>query len=215
MMVPAHMEKLDEAHITLRQATSQQAVGCVAARAGDIRPVQIQRFPGLGAHIEEVRHTGLHTEGHFVLTDTGVNLGVPNRFLTHAVEGGEAVERIAAGGAIHARRVSEIENRIAFVTELYTLVLARQKARAPQSVVQGLVIGSATAETGEDHIGRQVAVGATQAIAHPGTDARAARELVACLHEGNGGIMVDRLGVDRADHAKVISYPGQIFPGIA
>ena len=88
-------------------------------------------------------------------------------------------------------------------------MLARQKSIAPKARVQRLVdavLGN------ENHEGGKVLIGGTQPIAHPRTKTGPTGNLRPGLEEGDGRIVVDGLGVQRADDAQVIGHlgcPGQ------
>ncbi len=103
--------------------------------------------------------------------------------------------------------VGEVEHRVADRAELDPLVRGRQEAAAPEPVVERLVVGVAGALRDHDHEGRQVLVLAPQAVRRPGADAGPARELGAGLEEGDGRVVVDRLGVHRLDEAELVGHP--------
>ena len=44
VVVPAHMEKLDEPNIALGQSTGQEAIGCIGSWALNIRPIFVQHM---------------------------------------------------------------------------------------------------------------------------------------------------------------------------
>jgi hypothetical protein len=52
--------------------------------------------------------------------------------------------------------------------------------------------------------GGQIVVRAAEAVAEPGTNARPARLLKACLNKSDRGIVIDCLRVDRFDDTNVI-----------
>ena len=100
-------------------------------------------------------------------------------------------------------RVREVEHRVADRAELHALVLGRQEAAAPEPVVRAA--GRRLPALRDQHDERrQVLVLAAQAVAEPGADARPAGELGAGLEEGDGRVVVDRLGVHRLDEAEVV-----------
>src|SRR4051812_26933951 len=99
------------------------------------------------------------------------------------IQGAELVQRLAAHLTIQARRIREEENRVAAIAKLDSLMLRRQKARAPQAVVERLIVLSSGAERSEHHVSRQILVRAAESIPDPGADAGPPRELRAGLHE--------------------------------
>ena len=93
-------------------------------------------------------------------------------------------------------------------------MLARQVARLPEPGRNRLHLFLIARHRDHDHEGRQILVQAAEAVAHPGAEAGLARDLVAGLDVGNRRLMVDRLGVHRADDAHVVGHfgsPGQHF----
>ena len=52
---------------------------------------------------------------------------------------------------------------------------------------------------------REIRVLAAEAVTHPRAHARVARQLIACVHEGDGRIVIDRFSVEALDDAEVIS----------
>jgi Lon protease-like protein len=52
--------------------------------------------------------------------------------------------------------------------------------------------------------GRQIFVQAAQTVTGPGSEAGAAGDLISRLHVGDSRFMIDRLGMHRADVAKVV-----------
>ena len=76
MLVPAHVEELDEAHAALDQPAGQQAVAGVGARLANVGAVQIQNVLGLVRDIGQLGHGRLHAKGQLVLGDARLNFGV-------------------------------------------------------------------------------------------------------------------------------------------
>ena len=66
-----------------------------------------------------------------------------------------------------------------------------------------------------DHKSRQVAALRTQAVAEPGAHARQPRLRPARLHESHRWIVIDRLGMDRADDAHLIGTRPQVRQQLA
>ena len=82
----------------------------------------------------------------------------------------------------------------------------RQKARAPQAVVERLVVLAAGAEGREHDVRGQVRIFTPESVADPRADARPSRELRAGLAESDRGIVIDRLGIQRADHRPLVRH---------
>src|SRR6266852_3380097 len=97
-----------------------------------------------------------------------------------------------------------MQNRIANRPELHTLILAGQKARAPQTVVERL-IGRVTRTLGDHHDKRRkVLILAAKAIGEPRADARTASQLMPGLEKRYRRIVVDLLGVHGFDEAEIV-----------
>ena len=107
------------------------------------------------------------------------------------------VERLAAQRAAEAARVFEEQDRVFARTEANALMHGRQKARAPQPVVERLV--PFAGQHGDES--RQVFIFAAQAVTHPRADARPAGDLKTSLKEGNGRIVIDGRCVERLHEA--------------
>src|SRR5207245_3029152 len=106
--------------------------------------------------------------------------------------------------AADARRIGQVQHRVACGTELHALVAAGQKARAPKPRQQTLVGNTVGGQRIQHYKRRQVLVGATQPVVDPGADTGPARQLAAGLDERDGGVVVDRLGVHGAQHADLV-----------
>ena len=89
-------------------------------------------------------------------------------------------------------------------------MLGGQKAAAPESVVEWLVIRATTAKGSHHHKGRQVLVFAAETVAQPRAHARIAGDLATCLEKGDRRIVVNRLGVHGFDEAEFIGDAGNV-----
>ena len=116
----------------------------------------------------------------------------------------QVVEQLAAHGARHARRVGEVEDRVAGGAELHALVLAGQEAAAPVVVEEELAAGVLLVARGHHDEGGQVVVEAAQAVAEPRADAGPARLLGAGQVERDGRRVVDLRAGHRLDEADVV-----------
>ena len=96
VVVPTHVEELDEADIALAESTGQQAVGGVRARALHVRSVEVEHVLRFLGQVEQVRDARLHAEGHLVLRDTGLDLRIAQDAVALVVKGGELIELFAA-----------------------------------------------------------------------------------------------------------------------
>ena len=69
VVVPSHVEELDEADITFRQATRDQTVAGKRARRLDVRAVKSQHALGFVRDVGEFRDARLHAKRHLILRD--------------------------------------------------------------------------------------------------------------------------------------------------
>ena len=75
VVVPVAVIELDEAHAALGQPPGQQAVGGEGAVAA-LGAVQVEDLLRLVGEVHQVRHAGLHAEGHLVLRDARGDLRI-------------------------------------------------------------------------------------------------------------------------------------------
>ena len=207
VLVPAHVIKLDEPHAALGQAAGQQAVGGVAAGLLNVGAVEVEDRLRLVREVGQLGNRRLHAIAQLVLGDPGDDLGVAGLGVVQVVERGDVVEHLPPRRPRAAGRVGEIEHRLLAAAQLHALVARGQEAASPQAVVKRLV-GPPARE--QDDEGRQVLVLAPQAVGDPRPHARPARELRAGLHERDRRVVVDRLGLHRADQADVVGDRGRV-----
>ena len=109
----------------------------------------------------------------------------------------QIVQEAAARFAGVAGRIGKIQHRVAAGAELHALIFGGQKAAAPLPIGQRLRIAGALRD--HHHEGRQILVLAAQAIGDPRADAGAAGDLKAGLEKCHRGIVIDGVGLQRAD----------------
>ena len=170
---------------------------------------------GLVGDVGQLGDAGLHPEGQLVLLDPRVRLGVAHELVVHLVEGLEPVERVAAHLRRNARRVVDVQDRVAAAAERDPGVLARQVARRPQPRRDRLQLLGVRRLGHQHDERRQVVVERAQAVRGPGAQARPAGDLVAGLHVGDRRLVVDRLGVHAPDEAHVVDHPGRVGQQLA
>jgi hypothetical protein len=78
----------------------------------------------------------LHAKRHFVLGDPRLDLGIHLTLERGPVERADGIELLAPRVSTQARRVREVQHRIATAAEGHALVIGRQKTRAPQARIQ-------------------------------------------------------------------------------
>ena len=128
VMIPVLVIELDEAHAALGQATREQAIrgeGTVARLAA----VKLERLGPFAANVHQLRHAGLHAERHFILRDARGDLGIVRR--AHCAGAFSALMAATSPCwlARDARRIREVEDRIALAAKLHALIATRQEAR--------------------------------------------------------------------------------------
>ena len=160
--------------------------------------------------VEQIRHARLHAEGHLVLRDTGLDFRVAQDAVALVVKSGQFVELFAADFTRDTFGILEVEDAFAFIAELYPLEFGGQEARAPEAVVERLVVGTTATEGRHHHVGGEVGVFAAEAVGGPGADARTAGKLGARLHERDRRVMVDGFRVHGADHAPFVGLRGDV-----
>ena len=215
VVVPAHVEELDAAHVAFRETPGEEAVRRVGPGRADFRSVEIEDVLRLPGGVHQLRDTRLHPECHFILGDPGRDLRISDRLLALLVDRIDLIDGVAAHFWADPVRIAQIEHRIARIAEFHPLVLRREESRRPEPVIEGLVIGAPGAKRGQHHIGREIRVGAAQTVAEPGSDAGASRQLVSGLAKRNRGIVVDRFGVHRADQAQIVRHGGDSWHQVA
>ncbi len=131
VLVPAAMEDLREAHAALGQAPGQKTARRERAGPCHLGAVQIAHVLRLVVEVEQFRHARLHAEGHLVLLDARLRIGVADLRELPLVELGERVEHAPPGLRIDAGRVGQEQHRVALRAQRDARVLARQEARAP------------------------------------------------------------------------------------
>ena len=116
-----------------------------------------------------------------------MRLSASRRRACRPIQPGQRVQAVAAGGAIDARRVRQVEHRVALRAQLDALVGAGQKAAAPQRLA---AVGLPLARQQHDER-RQILVGAAQAVRQPGAHAGPPGLRVAGAQEQLGRAVVD------------------------
>ena len=203
MVVPALVVELDELHAAFGQPPREQAVGREASRLAGVGSVQLEDVAWLPGRVHHLGDRGLHTVGHFVLSDAGVDLLVGKLQALELVQFAQPVKHQAAAGAGDAFRIVEVKHGLAARAELHTLVARREKPASPQPGVKGLV----RLLPGNQHDeGGQVLIVAAQTIMDPRPDAGPARELRSGLKECDRRVVVDCLGKHRPDDAELVDH---------
>ena len=205
VLVPAAMVKLDEAHVALEQAARQQAVRGIGAGLARVGAVQVENVL-CGSFERSIRSgTEVCMRNAISYCEMRVSIsGSPNCIEVHAIELAGGVEHVAARARVDARRIVQVEHRIAARAEAHALVIGGQKAAAPQAREERLVRIQRLRLREHHHEGRQVVILAAEAVADPRAHAGTPGLLAAALDEGDRRIVIDRVGVHRLDDRDVI-----------
>ena len=164
--------------------------------------------------VDQFRHAHLHAERQLILRYARGDGGIVKSAGLVAVEFAERIEHAAALGARDAGGIVKVENWIALAAEFHPLESPRQKARAPQPVVERLA-GLGPSVGGQRHERGQVGVPAAEPVAHPSAHARPAGKHRASLEQRCGRVVVDSIGVHALDHAHIVDDFGQVMQWLA
>ena len=107
VMIPAAVKELHKAHVALDHPAREQAVARVRAGLGHFRSVHFQHGFRFLRDIRQLRHAGLHAEGHLLLGDGGGNLRVADLRLMFAVQLGQRIEHAPAHLGIDATGIGK------------------------------------------------------------------------------------------------------------
>ena len=115
---------------------------------------------------------------------------------------------------IDAGRIADVVHRVAGRVELHALKLAGQEAAVPLPRRDRLRRARAGSTGQHDEAGQVIAF-AAQAVVDPRAHARAAGDGRARVHEGVGRVVIDLLGLHRADDADVVGDAADVGQIIA
>ena len=206
MVVPAAVVELDESDPSLDQPPGQQAIVGKGGNPG-LSAVLLQNLRGLLAGVHQVGNTGLHPVGHLEGLDPRRDVGIADRIHLEAVEIPQPVQQVAPRGRGDAPGVGDKKDGLSPGAKLDSLVAAGQKAVAPVAGQQGLTLA---APRSQNHEGRQLTVFAAQAVREPGAHGGTSRLLSPRLDQGHGRIVVDGVGMHRANDGQVVGYAGRV-----
>ena len=131
MVIPVVEIHLHEAHAPFDEpARQERGVGEGTGLAGLISVKLVGRVRLLG-HGRQLRHAGLHAEGHFELLDTRVRLGIAHLAMGDFVEATEAIELRTAKRVRNARRVIDEKDGVASTTKGHPGMFTGQVATRP------------------------------------------------------------------------------------
>ena len=205
------MEKLDETHAALGQPPGQQTIGGEGARLARVGTVQRRRRASAPSTGPSTPARSSASGRPFVLRDARADLRVAGLF--HAASGSAAPRssrnrrRVAAstpGG------LDKEQHRVAGRAKLDALVSATAESRCPRGGRRAADRRGCRCPATPARRTPAVAVLAAQAVGQPGAHARPARQLGAGLEEGDGRVVVDRLGVHRLDEAQIVGHAGGV-----
>ena len=110
MLVPAGVHQLHEPDAPLEQPAGDQAVVRERALSQGVGAVALERGLRFAREIDQVGHARLHAEGHLVLGDARVDLGIAVVGEVGRVHRRHVVEQGPPRLAAHARRIGEIRH---------------------------------------------------------------------------------------------------------
>ena len=163
MVVPAAVEELDEAHVALGHPAGEQAVAGERAALVHLRPVQVEDVLRLAGEVGQFGHRGLHAEGHFLLGDRGLNLGVADLVEVLSVQLGSP-GRASCGGPRGSTPAGFDRNRTGSPDgwKATPWCLEGRKPDPPEAAVERLHVAGAA---GPERRGEHHEVG--QVLVHP------------------------------------------------
>jgi hypothetical protein len=174
----------------------------------------------LVGRVHQLRHAGLHAEGHLVLSDAGGDLGMVDRLAMPAAQLLHRIDDVALLALVHARGRPDVQHGIALGMEGHALEAAGQEPAVPLTRRDRLALSAAHRR--QDHEAGQIVALAAQPVQDPRSHARASGDRAACVHERVRRIVVDRVGLQRSDDANVVrdradvrQYGGDFLPGLA
>ena len=204
VLVPAGVHQLHEPDAPFEQPAGDQAVVRERAVLQGVGAVARERGLRLVREVDQVGHARLHPEGHLVLGDARVDLGIAIIGEMGRVHRGHVVEQRPPRLAAHARRVGQIRHEVARVPEPDPLEPAGQEPAAPVVVEEELAAGLPLVARGHHDEGRQVGGLAAESVRQPGPHAGPAGDLRTRHEERHAGRMVDGLGVHAPNQADLI-----------
>ena len=210
VVVPVVVVDLDEAHAAFNEAAGHEYAIRKAAALTGFLAVELEDVFRLLGEVGQFGDRSLHAEGHLVLLDAGVGLGVAHGLVVEAVKLVDAVDGLLAQVVGHAGRIVDEQDGVALAAEGDAGVFTWQVAAGPEAAGDRLLLVAVGRGRDEDHEVRQVVVRGAQAIGGPRAEAGTAGDLVASLHGADGGLMVDRLGIEGAHPADVVRVLAEV-----
>ena len=207
-MVPVAVIELNEPHAALGQPPGQQAVGGERAVA-PLRAVQLEHVRRLVRDVHQLRHARLHAKRHFVLADARGDFRIVDRLVVQPIERLHAVDHVALLLGRDSARAADVQHRIALAAKLDALKAAGQKAAVPLPRGDRLRLAELAQRRQHDEA-RQVVAVAAQAVREPRAHRRPAGDRRAGVHERVGRIVIDGLGVQRADDAHLVGHLAEL-----
>ena len=215
MLVPAPVVELDKADSAFGESPRQDAIGGKASRFARLRTIKLEGRGGFAREVGQFGYRGLHPKGQFVVVDPGLDLRVLILFEVQSVQLTDIVQHSPAHSPIHSGGIAEEEHRVFAWAESNPLVMGRKEACAPHPLVQWLGVGRAAGAGDHHHEGGKVPVFTSQSVGEPGSHRWPSGLLVPRLKEGHGRIVVDGLGVHRADETQLVGDAGGVWQQFA
>ena len=204
MLIPAAVENLHGADTALGEAAGHDGAVGVAARSIHVGTIHCEGRLALAAEIGQLGHARLHAEGHLILGNAGLRLGIGEALVVALIETPQRVEHGASVVAIDSGRIFNVEDRIPRPAQGDAVILRGEKAAAPHPREERLGLALFRKSRGEHDKGGQVIALAAEPVADPRSETRLAGDLAAGHDEGAGGIVIDRIGPYRLDHGDVV-----------
>ena len=205
MEIPAPVEEVHKPHPLLDETTGQQTV-VGEARAARFCTVGLEHLLRLSGDVHHLRHAGLHPEGQFILRDPCDGFGITELLGLQFVQVPEGIQAGTPQSPVHARRIRDIEHRVALRTALHALVDARQKPRAKAArATVGL-----HARRDHHHEPWQVGILAAEAVGRPTAEARPACPRAPCIDHQLRRRVVELVGEHALHEAELVGHAVQV-----
>ncbi len=112
VVIPAPVKDLDEAHTAFDHPPGEQAVAGKGSVLVDFRSVQVHDVLRFSGDVRQFGNGRLHAEGHFLLGDGGLNLGIADLGEVLSVQLAQRVEHPAADAGVDAAGIRQKQDRI-------------------------------------------------------------------------------------------------------
>ena len=220
VMIPRAMIKLNHPHTALGEPPGHEAVRREAAVARLLDAIGVEHVLRLIAEVGQLRHRGLHAERQFVLRNTRGDLGISALLRQQSVHAVHLLDDLPLRALADALGIANVMHRVALGLKQDPLILAGQQAAGPLPRRDRLLPGLALRREHDE--ARQLLRLRAQSVEQPRAHARTALDDRAGVHERMRRVVVDLLGLHRANHTHLVRHAlkmgkeiGDFDPGLS